>query len=971
MSDEITQNGLSFLKQILFIRDYLDRNTFLKEGDKKKRIPSPLSRETIQSIKDPERGWMITLRNLVAQFNENAIDVMETANLFGMKVSETFVTNPQIKAYQLSEAILKDLASSADLRAAIKLVRSSNRISGKGKKLLIEILSIRDYLDYSTYLKSGDKKKGLPAPLSTATVRNVNNPEGGWTGALRALVSNFNNNPKDVKKTSLIFNIQIDEAKPQIKAYQFSESPSGLNVMNDSTDLKRALCMVDKAGCQLEADMAANAEGEKLFEQKNYRAALVQFLKISEASRNSQWSIQYNIGSCYQQTGDLKAALEAYKKSAAIAATVKVSDSDKKDISDRIKEVEAAIAPAKPSAVAPITPSEKKTRPAEQKLIERIKSEVERGEFSRAANRIKKLDNEKLSDEHVNEMEQLGLKLNMLLAAEKLERGNNLSAAKAIYETNKEVSPKAIGRRIEDIDKKLAKQQAAEEKKQAAEAKRLAKEEKQKAEAEARKQAAEAKKQEAEAKKREAAEAKRLKAEERKEQEVKDDVIPVVQTAREGDALKEFARTTARYTRELNGAYNRIIKTKNDPSLKGKVVFKLLVEPNGRVSRVAWLRGATSDEIINSKNKGPLINKMIASIKGWKFSKGARTTADVIAVLTNDAEEKTPEKEEFVVKRLGLGQEKINETRDRNMPALVKLCTSLATKNPTLNGTVTVNLVIEPNGKVSSAKAEFSDEMKSAKELDRFKKAVEDAVKKWKFPQAEGQTSTAISLTINQSADKSAPKLETLQQLEKAVKEHPDDTVRLRQLAWAKYKTGKYDEAIRIFRELTRTDKPYYLDATKKADCYYGLALAKGRMGARDEALENYKKASELDPSYKKPELAPKIVEPKPSAKKLPPLNLESGELNQTIAINIIKNHYLRKVKEIHDRICKQLGKRASGLFQFAIQIRDGKVVEARITAYPEALKYTDFKKDLLAEMKTWRFPKSPNEVKAGYDLNF
>ena len=195
MSDEITQNGLSFLKQILFIRDYLDRNTFLKEGDKKKRIPSPLSRETIQSIKDPERGWQITLRNLVAQFNENAIDVMETANLFGMKVSETFVTNPQIKAYQLSEAILKDLASSADLRAAIKLVRSSNRISGKGKKLLIEILSIRDYLDYNTYLKSGDKKKGLAAPLSPATVRNVNHPEGGWTGALRSLVSNFNNNP--------------------------------------------------------------------------------------------------------------------------------------------------------------------------------------------------------------------------------------------------------------------------------------------------------------------------------------------------------------------------------------------------------------------------------------------------------------------------------------------------------------------------------------------------------------------------------------------------------------------------------------------------------------------------------------------------------------------------------------------------------------------------------------------------------
>ncbi|OGB89246.1 hypothetical protein A2625_03645 [candidate division WOR-1 bacterium RIFCSPHIGHO2_01_FULL_53_15] len=248
-SGNVSAGGLNALKQILYIRDYLDYDTFLKEGDKKKGVKAPLGPATVTVIiSDLLEGWKLAVRGLVAQFNSNQQDVTLAAQLFNITPLKGENGVPLIKAYQFSEAALPELDRASDLKAAIAKVKKS-RLSAGGKALLIQILYIRDYLDYDTFLKEGNKANHLNSPLGPVTVKTITgNPLEGWKLAVRGLVAQFNSNRDDISAAARIFNItpQINEkGEPIIKAFQFSESPNGLNVPDDSRDLQAALVKIE------------------------------------------------------------------------------------------------------------------------------------------------------------------------------------------------------------------------------------------------------------------------------------------------------------------------------------------------------------------------------------------------------------------------------------------------------------------------------------------------------------------------------------------------------------------------------------------------------------------------------------------------------------------------------------------------------------------------------------------------------
>ncbi|MFH1386985.1 MAG: hypothetical protein ABIH50_04915 [bacterium] len=253
----ISANSLSALKQALYIRDYLDYYSFLNEGDKEKDKPSPLSMETINDLKDqsvkPNLRLATALGKLVDEFNKTPADVAKAVELFGLPTGTT-----KIKAKMISQNATKFRLNLKDNNTDLKLTLAEvekSPISKKGKALLAQILPMRDYLDYYTFLKEGDQEQHLPAPLSPATIERLNDqsvqPNLRLAKALETLATELNSDRPAVKAIAAHFDIPIDPAKENLKANMFSRLANrfGLKIKDSNEDLRAALCSIDKQEC--------------------------------------------------------------------------------------------------------------------------------------------------------------------------------------------------------------------------------------------------------------------------------------------------------------------------------------------------------------------------------------------------------------------------------------------------------------------------------------------------------------------------------------------------------------------------------------------------------------------------------------------------------------------------------------------------------------------------------------------------
>jgi hypothetical protein len=226
----ISASGKSYLRQILTVRDYLDYDTFLDEGDRANNIPSPLEPEILTIFRD--QGIAPALRKLLERFNGNQADVQLVISKFQLPPGD------KIKAKELGAAVLQKPDRSSDLRAALVWVKNSN-LSERGKAQLSQILYIRDYLDYDTYLEVGDPDQGVRPPLDPAVV-DIYRREG-IAPALRSLLDKFNGDQNDVKTAIALFDLPQGD---RIKAKEIGFAL--LKEKSDSTDLRAAFERLEK-----------------------------------------------------------------------------------------------------------------------------------------------------------------------------------------------------------------------------------------------------------------------------------------------------------------------------------------------------------------------------------------------------------------------------------------------------------------------------------------------------------------------------------------------------------------------------------------------------------------------------------------------------------------------------------------------------------------------------------------------------
>jgi hypothetical protein len=243
MSDQenLSSVGRSILKDIVTVRDLLDYRACLEKKDK-----SPLAPETIRDIKDPGKGWLFVIGELADRFNASPADAIAAAKLFGFALDPA---DPRIRISQFA-AVLNDLGSAGDLKTALARLDSpaAKAISKQGRALLRQILYIRDFLDYFRFLVAGDKRKGLPSPLSTQLLDGFHDPKKGGAKTYWKLVKQFNADPADVKLAVNIFGLKAAPGAP-LKPRDLASGEGAFRIMEHSAALKQNLCKIDKAEC--------------------------------------------------------------------------------------------------------------------------------------------------------------------------------------------------------------------------------------------------------------------------------------------------------------------------------------------------------------------------------------------------------------------------------------------------------------------------------------------------------------------------------------------------------------------------------------------------------------------------------------------------------------------------------------------------------------------------------------------------
>jgi hypothetical protein len=175
MSD-ITTNGISSLKRILFLREYLDFDGLLKGDYDDKSTPSPLDTKSKGLINDPkEEKWAVATKNNLKDVSED--DKKAFIDLFKLKGADGAPLDPaKLKAETISQQVLTDKRSTKDLIGAICRLDGSESfcpaLTPPVKMVKVETINGQEKETPVTEIKQGDTNIKV-------TVSGTNIPEGG------------------------------------------------------------------------------------------------------------------------------------------------------------------------------------------------------------------------------------------------------------------------------------------------------------------------------------------------------------------------------------------------------------------------------------------------------------------------------------------------------------------------------------------------------------------------------------------------------------------------------------------------------------------------------------------------------------------------------------------------------------------------------------------------------------------------
>ncbi|MCX5727013.1 MAG: hypothetical protein NT030_07625, partial [Candidatus Saganbacteria bacterium] len=145
---EISSTGKVILRGILYIREYLDDDSLLK--NRYTQPQSPLDQNGVATVKDEK--WARALNTEIDKLtNEDKLTFIQIFKLTGGDGNQ--LKPEDLDGAVISDQILKNKLTTKDLIEAEKTINSSS-VSAPGKIFFKRILYIREYLDDDSLLKN-------------------------------------------------------------------------------------------------------------------------------------------------------------------------------------------------------------------------------------------------------------------------------------------------------------------------------------------------------------------------------------------------------------------------------------------------------------------------------------------------------------------------------------------------------------------------------------------------------------------------------------------------------------------------------------------------------------------------------------------------------------------------------------------------------------------------------------------------
>ncbi|MFA4967013.1 MAG: hypothetical protein WC624_02185 [Candidatus Margulisiibacteriota bacterium] len=234
----ISAAGKSGLISILYLREYLDYDAYLKNDYKDESKPSPLSDAGVKQVK--KEKWDKALDEYLASVPD--ADKQKFIELFGLKDEDgtTALTPAKLRARHISNQILTDKAGNKDLVGALSKVKGSS-IVDSGKTTLISIMFIREYLDFDAYLKGEASKT---TPLDGEKVAQVKREK--WDKALEDYLAQVSE--VDKQEFITLFELKDEDGTTALTPAKLRArhiSKQILNQKEGSDDLIVAICKID------------------------------------------------------------------------------------------------------------------------------------------------------------------------------------------------------------------------------------------------------------------------------------------------------------------------------------------------------------------------------------------------------------------------------------------------------------------------------------------------------------------------------------------------------------------------------------------------------------------------------------------------------------------------------------------------------------------------------------------------------
>jgi hypothetical protein len=211
------------LKQILFVRDYLDYKEDHYSDVENKSEEIAQQKPGIKK-KAEEKGLSAVIANLLKEINSKSEDVRTIVSIFGLPQGTT-----RISASMLGEKLLKLATKKKDLLEATQKIKQSS-LSLQVKARLIQILYVRDYLDY----KDHHYTKVTPENRNKANER-------GLSTVVKALLDTINSDRNFVAEIVRIFNLPANTDKISVSLL----GEKILTKKDSIDDLITAICTID------------------------------------------------------------------------------------------------------------------------------------------------------------------------------------------------------------------------------------------------------------------------------------------------------------------------------------------------------------------------------------------------------------------------------------------------------------------------------------------------------------------------------------------------------------------------------------------------------------------------------------------------------------------------------------------------------------------------------------------------------